>query len=251
MKEELIPFQKFAKIGIYPKDLERMPEDLRETILSGKLSPLMRLNVPLGDNQAMQIPMKIQLVYDKDNQLQLLTYQINREIDNRLRLSDCELERVANGDVIQKEFREDGNRRMRYVQLDKETKSLMYRDMATVKFEQKLAEMEKVKDIGLGSSQKEAAALGKPVELNVGDEKVTVGLDLREPQGFKVMKGDMEEWKRQQAIRYDDAHEGFLGYVQTDENRWEYRQVVDRLRFKEEHTLSEKQTNERKGGMKM
>lgn len=251
MKEELIPFQKFAKIGIYPKDLERMPDDLRETILSGKLSPLMRLNVPLGDNQAMQIPMKIQLVYDKDNQLQLLTYQVNREIDNRLHLSDRELERVANGDVIQKEFREDGNRRMRYVQLDKETKSLMYRDLATVKFEQKLAEMEKVKDIGLGSSQKEAAALGKPVELNVGDEKVTVGLDLREPQGFKIMKGDMEEWKRQQAIRYDDAHEGFLGYVQTDENRWEYRQVVDRLRFKEEHTLSEKQTNERKGGMKM
>lgn len=251
MKEELIPFQKFAKIGIYPKDLERMPEDLRETILSGKLSPLMRLNVPLGDNQAMQIPMKIQLVYDKDNQLQLLTYQINREIDNRLRLSDRELERVANGDVIQKEFREDGNRRMRYVQLDKETKSLMYRDMATVKFEQKLAEMEKVKDIGLGSSQKEAAALGKPVELNVGDEKVTVGLDLREPQGFKIMKGDMEEWKRQQAIRYDDAHEGFLGYVQTDENRWEYKQVVDRLRYKEEHTVSESQKTERKGGMKM
>lgn len=249
MKEEPIPFHKFAKIGIYPSDLERMPEGLRETILTGKLSPLLRLNVPVGDNSQVPIPMKIQLVYDKDNQLQLLTYQIHREIDNRLSLSERELERVAAGDVIQKEFREDGNRRMRYVQLDKETNSLMYRDMATVKFEQKLAEFEKVKDIGLGSSQKEAAALGKPVELTVGDEKVTVGLNLREPQGFKIMKGDMEEWKRQAAIRYDDAHEGFLGYVQTDENRWEYKQVVDRLRYKEERTFSEKQ--ERKGGMKM
>lgn len=249
MKEEPIPFDKFARIGIYPKDLERMPERLRETILTGKLSPLMRLDVPLGDNSSVSIPMKIQLVYDKNDKLQLLTYQIHDRIENSLRLNERELERVAAGDVIQKEFREGGNRRMRYVQLDKETNSLMYRDMATVKFEQKLAEMEKVKDIGLGSSQKEAAALGKPVELVVGDEKVTVGLDLREPQGFKIMKGDMEEWKRQAAIRYDDAHEGFLGYVQTDENRWEYKQVVDRLRYKEERTFSERQ--EWKGGMKM
>lgn len=251
MTRQAVPFDKFAKIGIYPKDFERMPKELRDTILHGHLSPLMRVNVPVGDNSAVSIPMKIQLAYDKDGNLQLLTYQMHKELDNRLRLTDAELERVRKGDVIQKELREDGNRRMKYVQLDKETNSLMHRDVATVKFEKKLAEMEKIKDIGLGSGQREAAALGKPVELEVGDQKVTVGVDLREPQGFKVMRGDMEEWKRQQAIRYDDAHEGFLGYVQTDENRWEYKQVVDKLRHREERTVSESQKTERKGGMKM
>lgn len=249
MTKQAVPFDKFAKIGIYPKDLERMPKELRDPILHGHLSPLMCVNIPVGDNDMVSIPMKIQLVHDRNGNLQLLTYQIHEELDNRLRLNERELERVRKGDVIQKEFKQDGNRRMRYVQLDKETNSLLYRDVATVKFEKKLAEMEKIKDIGLGSGQREAAALGKPVELEVGDQKVTVGVDLREPQGFKVMQGDMEEWKRQQAIRYDDAHEGFLGYVQTDENRWEYKQVVDRQRFKEERTVSEKQ--ERKGGMKM
>ena len=118
--------------------------------------------------------------------------------------------------------------------------------MASVKFDEKLAEMEKVKDIGLGWGQKEAAALGKLVELEVGDQKVTVGVDLREPQGFKVMRGDMEEWKRQQAIRYDDAHEGYMGYVQTDENRWEYKQVVDRLRHKENVQMTEREKTDKK-----
>ena len=61
----------------------------------------------------------------------------------------------------------------------------------------------------------------------------------------------MEEWKRQQAIRYDDAHEGYMGYVQTDENRWEYKQVVDRLRDKEELTVSEKQKEEKSKGLKL
>ena len=246
MKTEPVPFDKFAKIGIYPKDLMRMPKDLREAILSGELSPLMRVNVPVGDNSAVSIPMKIQLTHDKDGRLQLLTYQIHRELDNNLKLNDTELERVRKGDVIQKEFQEDGKRKMRYVQLDKETNALMYRDVVTVNFEEKLQEVDKIKDIGLGIGQKEALVSGKPVELEVGDQKVTVGVDLREPVGFKVMQGDMEEWKRQQAIRYDDAHEGYIGYVQTDENRWEYKQVVDRLRHEESTRLTEREKTDKK-----
>ena len=80
MKTEPVPFDKFAKIGIYPKDLMCMPKDLREAIMSGELSPLMRVNVPVGDNSAVSIPMKIQLAHDKEGHLQLLTYQIHREL---------------------------------------------------------------------------------------------------------------------------------------------------------------------------
>jgi hypothetical protein len=196
--------------------------------------------------------MKIQLAYDKDGKLQLLTYQIHREIDNRLGLNDNELDRLRKGAVIQKEFAEGDKRKMRYVQLDKETNSLMTRDLASVKFEEKLAEVDKVKDISLGLGQKEALANGKPVELEVGDQKVTVGVDLREPQGFKVVNGDMEEWKRQQAIRYDDANEGYIGYVQTDENRWEYKQVVDNLQHEERLRMTEREKKEeKKQGIKM
>ncbi len=144
MKTEPVPFDKFAKIGIYPKDLMHMPKDLRDVILNGELSPLMRVNVPVGDNSAVSIPMKIQLAHDKDGRLQLLTYQIHRELDNNLKLNDTELERVRKGDVIQKEFQKDGKRKMRYVQLDKETNTLMYRDVATVNFEEKLQEVDKI-----------------------------------------------------------------------------------------------------------
>ena len=29
-------------------------------------------------------------------------------------------------------------------------------------------------------------------------------------------------------MRYDDARKDFMGYVMTDENRWEYQKVVER-----------------------
>ncbi len=162
------------------------------------------------------------------------------------------MDRLRKGAVLRKEFAEGDNRKMRFVQLDKETNSLMTRDLASVKYEEKLAEVDKIKDIGLGLGQKEAVANGKPVELEVGDQKVTVGVDLREPQGFKVVNGDMEEWKRQEAIRYDDANEGFIGYVQTDENRWEYKQVVDKLQHEERLRMTEREKKEeKKQGIKM
>ncbi|MBF1075050.1 MAG: DUF3945 domain-containing protein, partial [Prevotellaceae bacterium] len=132
------------------------------------------------------------------------------------------------GKVIRKEVDVEGERKVRFIQLDKETNSLMHRDVASVPIEVELQTRDKVKDIDLGANQKEALQEGKPVELSLGDTKVTVGVDLREPQGFKVVNGDMKEWERLQQMRYDDTHEDFIGYVMTDENRWEYQKVVER-----------------------
>ena len=114
-----------------------------------------------------------------------------------------------------------------------------------------MKDIEKIKDIELGAQQKQAIVEGKAVELNVGNQKVTVGVDLKEPQGFKIVKGDMREWEMQQMIRYDLEHEGFMGYVKTDQNRWEYQQVVDKLQHKGETNLSQKQENKQSSGIKM
>ena len=64
--------------------------------------------------------------------------------------------------------------------------------------------------------------------VEVRGEKVSVGVDLKEPQGFKVIQGDLKEWERQQKLRYDEQHPEYLGLVMTDKNRWEYQQVVDK-----------------------
>ena len=158
---------------------------------------------------------------------------------------------MKNGKAVRKEVNEDGVRKQKYIQLDQETKSLILKDAAAVRITEKLREMEKIKDIGLGENQKQAAIEGKPIELSVGDQKVTVGVDLREPQGFKVVNGDMQEWERQMKIRYDNEHEGFMGYVQTDENRWEYQKVVDRLSSKEETSVSQKKEEKKSSGLKL
>jgi hypothetical protein len=52
-------------------------------------------------------------------------------------------------------------------------------------------------------------------------------------------------------IRYDHEHEGFMGYVMTDENRWEYQKVVDRLSHQENHQHSKKKEEKKSSGLKL
>ena len=153
---------------------------------------------------------------------------VEKERNQVLRLSDQEAERLGKGEVIQKAVEVNGEKTLQYLQLDPETKSVIHRRVTDVQLEQKLKDMEKVNDIELGMQQKQQVREGKPIELNVGGEKVSVGVDLKEPQGFKVIQGDMKEWERQQKLRYDEQHPEFLGLVMTDKNRWEYQQVVDK-----------------------
>ena len=245
-----IPFEKFEKLGISKQDFLAMPKELADTVVNGRVTPLMNTRIHAENGKVIEMHMKLQLTRDDNGNVLLQTYPMRKQIDNAYNLTDRELKKVEEGNVIKKEVTEDGEKKVKFIQLDQETKSLISRNVATVKLANKLRDMEKINDIELGANQKQAAQEGKPLELNVGDQKVTVGVDLREPQGFKIVYGDMKEWERQMKIKYDEEHEGFMGYVQTDENRWEYRQVVERLSGKQNTEIKEKE-DIKIGGLKL
>ena len=250
--EEEIPYEKLEKIGITRKGVLSMPKDIIEPLVNGKVTPLIMTRYKADNGKVIEMPMKLQLDRAENGDVRLMTYQVRKDIERENpKLSDKEVELVKNGEAIKKEVKEDGMRKQKYIQLDQETKSFILKDAAAVKITDKLREMEKIKDIGLGENQKQAAIEGKPIELNVGDQKVTVGVDLREPQGFKVVNGDMQEWEKQMKIRYDNEHEGFMGYVQTDENRWEYQKVVDKLSSKEDVSIKEKKEEKKSFSLKL
>ena len=245
-----IPFEKFEKLGISKQDFLAMPKELADTVVNGRVTPLMNTRIHAENGKVIEMHMKLQLTRDDNGNVLLQTYPMRKQIDNAYNLTDRELKKVEEGNVIKKEVTEDGEKKVKFIQLDQETKSLISRNVATVKLANKLRDMEKINDIELGANQKQAAQEGKPLEMNVGDQKVTVGVDLREPQGFKIVNGDMKEWERQMKIKYDEEHEGFMGYVQTDENRWEYRQVVERLSGKQNAEIKEKE-DIKIGGLKL
>ena len=230
-QSEQLPYEKLALLGIDREKADNLPQEVKERLVSGEVTPLMQVSISARNGDVITLPLKLQMIADKDGNPALIAYPVRAELEAErnkvLRLTPQEAGRLAKGEVIQKAGEVNGEKTQQYLQLDPETKSVIHRRVTDIEIERKLKDMEKVNDIELGTQQKQQVRDGKPVELNVGGEKVSVGIDLKEPQGFKLIKGDMKEWERQQKLRYDDLHPEYLGLVMTDKNRWEYQQVVD------------------------
>ena len=220
----------FERIDI---DVRSMPKEIKEKLLNGELTPLLEIRDQLDNGIIATMPVKLRLQRSEDGKAVLKAYPVSKDIVSDLKLTDKEQKQLQAGEVITKDVR-DGNRtRTMYLQLDQETKSLLKRDVKQAEIDKRMDELEHVRNITLGQNQRQAIREGKPVELEVGDTKVTVGVDLRQNSGFKAIDGDMGEWKRQQEIKWDMANPGAMGYWQTDENRWEYKQVQEKYKASE------------------
>lgn len=230
-QQETLPYEKLAILGIDHEKADRLPQDVKQKLLDGEVTPLVSVSINAHNGTVITLPLKLQLATDKEGNPTLIAYPVQREFSlekgNELKLTQQEADALRRGEVLLKAIDINGEKTQQYLQLDPETKSVIHRRTTEVEIERKLKDMEKVNDIELGTQQKQQVREGKPMELNVGGEKVTIGIDLKEPQGFKVVQGDMKDWERQQKIKYDELHPEFIGLVMTDKNRWEYQKVVD------------------------
>ncbi len=204
---EMLPYEKLAVLGIDREKADSLPADVKEKLASGEVTPLLQVSIRAQNGDVITLPLKLQLTTDQQGNPALLAYPVRAALETErnkaLLLTDQEAERLTKGEVIQKAVEVRGEKTQQYLQLDPETKSVVHRRVTDIQLEQKLKDMEKLNDIELGTQQKQQIREGKPVELNVGGEKV-------------------------QKLRYDEQHPEYLGLVMTDKNRWEYQQVVDK-----------------------
>ncbi len=240
-----IPLKDFEKAGL---KVGNMPADMLATLMKGEVSQIVEIRPMLKSGRQEALPVKLRLRRDADNNVTLMAYPIHRDIAGNLKLNEQEQQRLREGDIIRKEVRDGQYNRQMFIQLDKDTRCLMMRDERTMELDKRMDELEHVRDITLGQNQRQAIREGKPVELEVGDTKVTVGVELSQNSGFKAIEGDMQEWKRKQQIAWDIATPGAIGYWQTEENRWEYKQTLEKYQYKDERQNSrqEERKSERK-----
>lgn len=236
--ESEIAYNDFEKMGIHKKDILNMPRQMLDKIMKGEISQVMQLQPKASNGQTVPILAKVQMVRNAEGNAELRIYPVAPSIRNSLNLKEQELASLKEGKTLLKEQREDGKRKLIYVELDPETNHLITADAKRLKIagksnninsELKLNGISSVKDIELGANQKQQIREGKPVELDVGHQKVTVGVSLKEANGFKIVKGDLDEWKRVKEIKWDMVNPGKIGFWKTDQNRWEYKENIARF----------------------
>lgn len=252
-----IPWHELNKIGISEEAFLELPKDSLDKILTGQLSPLMKLKfmddqgntltVPekmkLSQNPDGTIPTKFSLQRTKEGNVQVVLHpkrnEINLTIGNAT-INQEGLERLKNMETIPMTVVKDGKDEKYYIQLDHDLNILQMTN------EKSIVIPNAIGDVTLGENQIQQIRDGKPIELEVGDTKVTVGVDLNDRNGFKIVEGDMDEWKQRKLEQWDRITPGVRGYWKTSENGWEYQ-----LHEQRDETIKQTAEIERETGRRL
>lgn len=245
-----MPWEQLEKLGITEEKFLDFPKDSIDRIMTGNTSPLMKMKFVDNDGNAMEVPESLN-VFQNEEGVVPTKFRLLREANGKVRvelmprrnelnlmlgetaITKEQLERLKNQESVRTVIRKFGKDEMCYVQLDSELNILQMTK------EKEVVIPNAIGDVTIGTEIEQRLREGKPVELEVGDTKVTVGVDLNARNGFRVVEGDMDLWKQRKLEQWDRITPGVKGYWKTTENGWDYELHQDR---------EQKQTIDRQSG---
>lgn len=120
--ENEIPYKMLEDLGISRKNVLDMPKDLIEPLVNGRITPLVMTRYKAENGKVVEMPMKLQLFREENGEVNLMTYQVHKSMEKgHFRLTEQEQEKLKDGEALKREVREDGVRKQKFIQLDKET----------------------------------------------------------------------------------------------------------------------------------
>ena len=213
-----LPFSTLERFGLTREMIEDLPMRVLEDICNGRHSPFIRM-----DNGQVDVVFYPALKssplerYDEAQQKQLL--------DGKAIVADVEMS--------------DGRSSKAFVQIDAETKQVMYVPTPIIARNLKvLAEV-----MRLGTVEVNGMQHGEPLTVVVGGEPATVGIDLHAKTGIRICSGDAQQWRNQPKREWDKYTFGCYGcWVMDDDGNLDYVSEED---YTEELWNEQKKSGER------
>lgn len=249
-----MPWDKLKEIGMTEEAFLDLPKDSIDRIMTGNLSPLMKMkfldtngntiklpeSMRLSQSEDGVVPAKFRLQREANGKVSLVLHPKKNEIDLMIGetvITEQQLKQLKEQESVRTLIRKYGKDEMCYVQLDSDLNVLHMTS------EKNITIPNAIGDVTIGQEIEQRLREGKPVELDVGDTKVTVGVDLNARNGFRVVEGDMDEWKQRKLEQWDRITPGIKGYWKTSENGWEYE-----LHHQQDRKMTTEQTVEKETG---
>jgi len=218
-----MPLDDFRRIGISREQLVNMPLALIKPLMTGQMTQFFELRVRNDNGIEMSVPARLRMERDTDGTARLKVYPIHNEVKDDLGLTKRQIRQMKEGKTIKAKVVKDGKQTFYYTKLDRLSNGIIRAKVDDVA----KAVPRAINGVELGRDQVQRLRAGNLIEMTIGKDKVTAGVDLSSPTGFKMVKGDAREWERQQKIRWDMDNPGAVGYWQTTENGWQQLKVKE------------------------
>ena len=78
---EWLPYEKLAVLGIDREKAESLPQEVKEKLASGEVTPLMQVSISVRNGDLITLPLKLQMTADKDGHPVLMAYPVRAELE--------------------------------------------------------------------------------------------------------------------------------------------------------------------------
>ena len=221
--EHEIPYRQLDKLGISKKSILALNKDILSTFMTGGFTPLLKMEVE-GDGKTSNFLGKLRMSREANGgvSLYVLPMRTRTPNDKDLRLDEPEMDHLRHGLILKKNVYDEYNKKTTYyAQLDGETNAILKvrsRDVAIPSV---------VKDVDINMQMREDIRNGIPVQIDADGTPYTIGIDLMMPSGYRVLQGTKDDWDELIAREWDKIHPEEIGFWLTDENGWEYQELMD------------------------
>ena len=239
MKANEVPFDELQQVGISEEAFLNLPKEAIDRMMTGRTSPLLQMQWTKKDGTLVPFLGKLALMRDADGKVHLNVIpriekqEMVQQLAAAKGITPEDFKKMDKGEILVKEV----GRERQYFQLDRTTNSVVSIKEADIRVPNSVG------DVTLGEKQKDRIREGKPLELEVGNTKVTVGVDLNDVTGCRVIKGDLNQWKQDKLIEWDRNTLGVAGYWRCSENNWQLQQVREQQQGR--NTVREKTFSQR------
>lgn len=213
-KEEEIPYEVLETFGLTREMVEDLPLRVLQQISNGRRSPVLPIHVKDNQGNIIKSRTRFSLIRNEDGKVDVLFYPQLQQ-SNLSQFSEDKRNKLLSGKAIIDEMHTSkGNEMTAFHQIDAGTGQVLFVPTPVIGRNLQLI----TDEFHLSNAELNCLKNGEVLTITLGEEQLTMGIDLNEPTGIRLSDGDEQKWRQQSKREWGKHNFGCFGCWTMDED---------------------------------
>lgn len=244
-KEDEIPYDILSRFGLTQEMLEDLPRHAMDTILQGRRSAMFPIRYEAENGTVVHDRSRIHLVRDENGKVQVMFSPQLQKADLSL-FNDQQKKDLESGKAVFAKFENPDTKVLTasFYQVDPGTRQVL--SVPSPMLGNNLQVL--LEKFHLTNPELACLRNGDPLTVYVDDNPVTMGIDLNNEFGIRIMAADEEEWRKSASNEWKNYSFGINGcWVRDKDGQLDYvreEDYDDELWAEQKNALQNRQENQ-------